>query len=91
MLTKRQNFLETIRGGNPDRYVNQYEYMNIILGTPFFEKYPTVAPGQMNYVGAWGLPGLGRREHLADFQSTLRIRSSSKTSKTGVITSIRRR
>ena len=25
MLTKRQNLMETIRGGNPDRFVNQYE------------------------------------------------------------------
>ena len=25
MLTKRQNLLETIKGGNPDRFVNQYE------------------------------------------------------------------
>ena len=25
MLTKRQNLLETIRGGNPDRFVDQYE------------------------------------------------------------------
>lgn len=27
MLTKRQNLLETIHGGNPDRYVNQYEFI----------------------------------------------------------------
>ena len=25
MLTKRQNMLEVIRGGNPDRFVKQYE------------------------------------------------------------------
>ncbi len=55
MLTKRQNFMETIRGGKPDRYVNQYEYMNIVTATPLLAKYPPVAPGQMNYVGAWGI------------------------------------
>lgn len=55
MLTKRQNFLETIRGGKPDRYVNQYEYLNIIMGSPFMAKYPVVAPGQENVVGAWGV------------------------------------
>ena len=55
MLSKRQNFLETIRGGNPDRYVNQYEYLNIVLATPYFAKYPVVAPGQKNHVGAWGV------------------------------------
>ena len=50
MLTKRQNFLETIRGGSPDRYVNQYEYLNIVMGTPFLAKYPVVAYGQENVV-----------------------------------------
>ncbi|KLU67648.1 methylcobalamin:coenzyme M methyltransferase [Desulfosporosinus acididurans] len=34
MLTKRQNLLETIKGGNPDRFVNQYEFMEIILEVP---------------------------------------------------------
>ena len=34
MLTKRQNLLETINGGNPDRFVNQYEFMEIILEAP---------------------------------------------------------
>ncbi len=55
MLTKRQNFLETIHGGKPDRYVNQYEYLNIIMGSPFMSKYPVVMPGQTNVVGAWGV------------------------------------
>jgi hypothetical protein len=27
MLTKKENFLETIRGGRPDRFVNQFEFM----------------------------------------------------------------
>lgn len=30
MLTKRQNLLETIHGGNPDRFVNQYEYLQLV-------------------------------------------------------------
>ncbi|WP_022666390.1 uroporphyrinogen decarboxylase family protein [Desulfospira joergensenii] len=34
MLTKRQNLMETIKGGNPDRFVNQYEFLNIILEAP---------------------------------------------------------
>lgn len=34
MLTKRQNFIETVRGGKPDRYVNQYEALDIILENP---------------------------------------------------------
>ena len=55
MLTKSQNILETIRGASPDRYVNQYEYLNIVMGTPFLAKYPVVAYGQENVVGAWGV------------------------------------
>ncbi|MGI6407007.1 MAG: uroporphyrinogen decarboxylase family protein [Syntrophaceticus sp.] len=34
MLTKRENLLETIKGGNPDRFVNQYEFMEIIMEVP---------------------------------------------------------
>lgn len=34
MLTKKQNLLETIRGGTPDRFVNQYEFLNIIMEIP---------------------------------------------------------
>ena len=32
MLTKKQNLLETIRGGHPDRYVNQYEAIAMVYG-----------------------------------------------------------
>ena len=44
MLTKRENLLETIKGGNPDRFVNQYEFMDIIMEVPmvkdaFLERY----------------------------------------------------
>jgi hypothetical protein len=31
MLTIRQNFLETIKGGNPDRFVDQYEYVELLF------------------------------------------------------------
>lgn len=55
MLTKRQNFIETVTGGNPDRYVNQYEYMNVIPVTPYLAAHPGVAPGQENYVDGWGV------------------------------------
>ncbi|MFV0438011.1 MAG: uroporphyrinogen decarboxylase family protein [Desulfopila sp.] len=34
MLTKRENLVETIKGGNPDRFVNQYEFMEIIAEAP---------------------------------------------------------
>ena len=32
MLTKRENAIETIRGGRPDRLVNQYEYLALMVG-----------------------------------------------------------
>lgn len=31
MLSIRQNLLETIHGGKPDRFVNQYEYLELIV------------------------------------------------------------
>ena len=34
MLTKRQNVLEVINGGNPDRFVNQFEAFALIPGRP---------------------------------------------------------
>ena len=34
MLTARQNFIETIAGGNPDRFVNQYEALGLIVANP---------------------------------------------------------
>ena len=34
MLTIKENLLETIKGGKPDRFVNQYEFLDIILEAP---------------------------------------------------------
>ncbi len=36
MLTKKENLLETIRGGHPDRYVKQFEAFHLLMG--FFEQ-----------------------------------------------------
>ncbi|MDD6678533.1 MAG: uroporphyrinogen decarboxylase family protein [Firmicutes bacterium] len=55
MLTKRQNLLETIHGGNPDRFVNQYEYLNILMGSPFGKRNPNPKYGEHNVVNAWGV------------------------------------
>lgn len=52
MLTARQNLLETIRGGNPDRFVNQYEFLELIVFMPGF-KYPLV-PG-VTVKDDWGI------------------------------------
>ncbi|KIR02247.1 Uroporphyrinogen-III decarboxylase [Lachnospiraceae bacterium TWA4] len=59
MLTKRQNLLETIRGGNPDRYVKQYEAFHPIGGKmggdPFKKMNTAPKPGELNVVNAWGV------------------------------------
>ncbi len=56
MLTKRQNFLETIKGGNPDRFVNQYEYMAVIRGgNPVAANNKRPQRGAPNVVNNWGI------------------------------------
>ena len=61
MLTKRQNLLETIRGGKPDRFVNQYETFmcqptkyGMIMGNPFTMSGQPLAPGA-TIKNAWGV------------------------------------
>jgi uroporphyrinogen-III decarboxylase len=56
MLTKRQNFLETIRGGTPDRFVNQYEFLSFIIGLdPISRTYPRPTAGGPEVVNGWGV------------------------------------
>ena len=38
MLTIKENLLETIKGGNPDRFVNQYEFLGIIMEDPLSQR-----------------------------------------------------
>ena len=54
MLTARQNLLETIRGGKPDRFVKQFEFMRL-LDTPFvlYDKRP--GRGEPDATDAWGV------------------------------------
>jgi len=53
MLTKKQNLMETMKGGNPDRFVNQYEFMDIILEAPM--DLP-LAPGPGTRIkNKWGI------------------------------------
>ncbi len=54
MLTKRQNFLETIRGGKPDRYVKCYEALAIVP-TPYGLSNPRPLKGGANVVNKWGV------------------------------------
>jgi hypothetical protein len=63
MLTKRQNLLETIRGGKPDRFVNQYEAFDcsptsmfgMIYGDPIVANSPMPAPGGAPVKDSWGV------------------------------------
>lgn len=55
MLTRRQNLLETIRGGSPDRYVNQFEPF-VFQFTPQDLRFPEPAyPGAEPTVSCWGV------------------------------------
>ena len=57
MLTIRQNFLETIRGGNPDRFVNQYEFLSMVRGDPITGQSPRCTPA----AARWWTPGASPR------------------------------
>lgn len=53
MLTRRQNFMEVIRGGNPDRFVNQYDYYKIVRN-PINANSMKIMPG-IGGVDGWGV------------------------------------
>ncbi|MBI4857454.1 MAG: uroporphyrinogen decarboxylase [Acetobacterium woodii] len=52
MLTKRQNLLETIKGGEPDRFVNQYEFLELIREAP---KEPFMTQKGSEIKNGWGI------------------------------------
>lgn len=52
MLTKRQNLIETIKGGNPDRFVKQYEAFAMMMKTPITRAKPPIG-GEI--VNEWGV------------------------------------
>ncbi len=56
MLSKRENFLATIKGGKPDRLVKQYEAINLLLGDPInrFINGPKRYPGMEPTYDGWG-------------------------------------
>ncbi|MDR1359125.1 MAG: hypothetical protein LBJ48_07245 [Coriobacteriales bacterium] len=55
MLTKKQNFLETIRGGSPDRFVKQYEPFCLGFATdPLLVMSGPPEPG-VPYQDGWGV------------------------------------
>ncbi len=55
MLTRKQNLKETMQGGHPDRFVNQYEFMEVLLSDPFNLVDPYPEYGQHNVKNGWGV------------------------------------
>ncbi len=54
MLTKKQNLLETIHGGHPDRFVNQYEAFSMVFH-PISTQSARPVYGGGEVVNAWGV------------------------------------
>ncbi len=54
MLTAKQNMIECIKGGNPDRFVNQYEAIQLLFH-PFMFASPLLKEGEENIKNAWGV------------------------------------
>ena len=56
MLTPKQNMLEVIRGGNPDRFVNQYEAITLLFH-PYmmFNNNILLQKGQPEIINPWGV------------------------------------
>ena len=63
MLTKRQNLMETIKGGKPDRFVNQYEFLDIILEAPLRTR---PVPGEI-ITNEWGITLNWPKDQLGPF------------------------
>jgi len=67
MLTIRQNLLETIRGGNPDRFVNQFEFIPLIPGAhPISRRYPILQMGQ-TIKNMWGVTMAWKEGQIGQF------------------------
>ena len=55
MLTAKENLREVIRGGNPDRYVNQYEAIQLLFHPFAMFSSPLMKKGDPDVVNAWGV------------------------------------
>ena len=54
MLTAKENMREAVRGGHPDRFVNQYEAVALLMH-PFMLTQPMPQPGGPAVVNGWGV------------------------------------
>ncbi len=69
MLTKKQNLLECIRGGNPDRYVNQWEAFAYVNGNPVIDRTLDEQGRQVDEWGVtWQVAGQPGRMPLHDME-----------------------
>ena len=63
MLTKKQNMLEVIHGGNPDRFVNEFEAIHLVFSNPLHDDDPEYmgpplrSPWGYYQIWAEGTPG----------------------------------
>lgn len=55
MLTPRENFLETVRGGQPDRYSNQFEALALQWCSPQDIRHPDAEYGKGLARNCWGV------------------------------------
>ena len=55
MLTAKQNMQETIRGGNPERFVNQYEAISLLFHPYLMFTGSLLEKGGPDAVNAWGV------------------------------------
>ena len=54
MLTAKENMREVIRGGSPDRFVNQYEAVALLMH-PYMMTSPMAQKGGADVVNPWGV------------------------------------
>lgn len=54
MLTRKQNLLETIHGGNPEHFVNQYDYIKTV-SDPVRQNSSFGCPRGTSVVNSWGV------------------------------------
>ncbi|MCI8853643.1 MAG: uroporphyrinogen decarboxylase [Lachnospiraceae bacterium] len=54
MLTRKENLRETIHGGHPDRFVNQYDYIKMV-SDPVRQNSSFGCPRGTSCVNAWGV------------------------------------
>ncbi|MDO4262264.1 MAG: uroporphyrinogen decarboxylase family protein [Eubacteriales bacterium] len=55
MLTAKENMIECMKGGNPDRYVNQYEAVHLLFHPYAMFSSPLLKEGDENVVNPWGI------------------------------------